>query len=243
MFMFLFVDNFSSSGVIPRFNERFILSVAACTSCLVVDDELNILPISKNMINITPVTDEEIQKEKELFQQWSNNRTVYSPLSFSSSFPLSSSPSSSASSTLTRTTSSYPPHVSAALSFLPPILTSSTITITLLTLTKTNDQAVVLASLLHSLAGRTSVAALTGKNDNKGQDGVSEEVGVGETVEKKEGKGKSSSSSSSSFSSSFGASVVSLQAGRGRGKSAALVIFLPLFFFFLMFIRNVYYVD
>eukprot|EP00921_Rhytidocystis_pertsovi_P009822 GHVQ01015775.1.p1 GENE.GHVQ01015775.1~~GHVQ01015775.1.p1 ORF type:complete len:1068 (+),score=107.09 GHVQ01015775.1:175-3378(+) len=32
--------------MIPRFNERWILSLAHCESCLVVDDELNILPIS-----------------------------------------------------------------------------------------------------------------------------------------------------------------------------------------------------
>lgn len=31
----------------PRFNERFILSLGNCESCLVVDDELNILPLSK----------------------------------------------------------------------------------------------------------------------------------------------------------------------------------------------------
>ncbi|KAF1992049.1 DUF699-domain-containing protein [Aulographum hederae CBS 113979] len=32
--------------VIARFNERFILSLGSCDSCLVVDDELNVLPIS-----------------------------------------------------------------------------------------------------------------------------------------------------------------------------------------------------
>lgn len=32
--------------VIARFNERFILSLGSCESCLVVDDELNVLPIS-----------------------------------------------------------------------------------------------------------------------------------------------------------------------------------------------------
>ncbi|KAK5195457.1 N-acetyltransferase 10 [Exophiala xenobiotica] len=32
--------------VVARFNERFILSLGACDSCLVVDDELNVLPIS-----------------------------------------------------------------------------------------------------------------------------------------------------------------------------------------------------
>ncbi|KAF2151262.1 nucleolar ATPase Kre33 [Myriangium duriaei CBS 260.36] len=32
--------------VVARFNERFILSLGRCDSCLVVDDELNVLPIS-----------------------------------------------------------------------------------------------------------------------------------------------------------------------------------------------------
>jgi N-acetyltransferase 10 len=32
--------------VVPRFNERFILSLSECHGCLVLDDELNILPIS-----------------------------------------------------------------------------------------------------------------------------------------------------------------------------------------------------
>jgi len=32
--------------VVPRFNERFILSLASCDSTLVLDDELNVLPIS-----------------------------------------------------------------------------------------------------------------------------------------------------------------------------------------------------
>lgn len=34
------------SDVVARFNERFILSLGKCDSCLVVDDELNVLPIS-----------------------------------------------------------------------------------------------------------------------------------------------------------------------------------------------------
>lgn len=41
--------------VVARFNERFILSVADCKQCLVVDDELNILPISAHVKSITPV--------------------------------------------------------------------------------------------------------------------------------------------------------------------------------------------
>ncbi|KAK5124243.1 hypothetical protein LTR85_001946 [Meristemomyces frigidus] len=32
--------------VVARFNERFILSLGSCDSCLVVDDEMNVLPIS-----------------------------------------------------------------------------------------------------------------------------------------------------------------------------------------------------
>ena len=32
--------------LVPRFNERFILGLSQCAACLVLDDELNILPIS-----------------------------------------------------------------------------------------------------------------------------------------------------------------------------------------------------
>lgn len=38
--------------VVPRFNERFILTLADCDSCLVLDDELNILPISSKVEHI-----------------------------------------------------------------------------------------------------------------------------------------------------------------------------------------------
>ena len=41
--------------VTPRFNERFILSLASCASCLVVDDELNVLPISSHIRSIKPI--------------------------------------------------------------------------------------------------------------------------------------------------------------------------------------------
>ncbi|XP_033917903.1 RNA cytidine acetyltransferase [Melopsittacus undulatus] len=41
--------------VIGRFNERFILSLASCKNCIVIDDQLNILPISSHTANITPV--------------------------------------------------------------------------------------------------------------------------------------------------------------------------------------------
>jgi len=35
--------------VIPRFNERFILSLKDCESCLLLDDELNVLPLTSHM--------------------------------------------------------------------------------------------------------------------------------------------------------------------------------------------------
>lgn len=42
--------------VVARFNERFILSLGSCDACLVVDDELNVLPISggKNVKPLPP---------------------------------------------------------------------------------------------------------------------------------------------------------------------------------------------
>ncbi|CCA70074.1 related to KRE33-Killer toxin REsistant protein [Serendipita indica DSM 11827] len=52
----------SSSGdsVVARFNERFILSLAACDDCLVLDDELNVLPISRGK-DITPLEEDELR--------------------------------------------------------------------------------------------------------------------------------------------------------------------------------------
>ncbi|XP_010189130.1 PREDICTED: N-acetyltransferase 10 [Mesitornis unicolor] len=41
--------------VVGRFNERFILSLASCKNCIVIDDQLNILPISSHVASITPV--------------------------------------------------------------------------------------------------------------------------------------------------------------------------------------------
>ncbi|RBQ83991.1 hypothetical protein VDGD_06052 [Verticillium dahliae] len=42
--------------VVARFNERFILSLGGCDSCLVIDDEMNVLPISggKNVTALPP---------------------------------------------------------------------------------------------------------------------------------------------------------------------------------------------
>ncbi|XP_028304821.1 RNA cytidine acetyltransferase [Gouania willdenowi] len=41
--------------VVGRFNERFILSLVSCKNCVVIDDRLNILPVSSYMANIKPV--------------------------------------------------------------------------------------------------------------------------------------------------------------------------------------------
>lgn len=46
----------SHSKAAGRFNERFLLSLASCKSCIVMDDELNILPISSHMKSIKPVS-------------------------------------------------------------------------------------------------------------------------------------------------------------------------------------------
>lgn len=70
--------------VVARFNERFILSLGSCESCLVVDDELNVLPISggKNVQQLPPVTSEEkesdprIQELKQIKESLADNRPV-----------------------------------------------------------------------------------------------------------------------------------------------------------------------
>ncbi|XP_028755074.1 RNA cytidine acetyltransferase 1 [Neltuma alba] len=49
----------SHSEAAGRFNERFLLSLASCKACVVMDDELNILPISSHMKSITPVPSKE----------------------------------------------------------------------------------------------------------------------------------------------------------------------------------------
>uniref|UniRef100_A0A0E0MK66 RNA cytidine acetyltransferase n=1 Tax=Oryza punctata TaxID=4537 RepID=A0A0E0MK66_ORYPU len=61
----------SHTQAAARFNERFLLSIASCKSCVVMDDELNILPISSHMKFIQPVTNNEdseglSEREREL---------------------------------------------------------------------------------------------------------------------------------------------------------------------------------
>ena len=38
-----------------RFNERLVLSLASCPTCILMDDELNILPTSSHVARIVPV--------------------------------------------------------------------------------------------------------------------------------------------------------------------------------------------
>ncbi|KAL3069386.1 hypothetical protein niasHS_018111 [Heterodera schachtii] len=40
------------ADVVGRFNERFILSLASCANCVVMDDCLNVLPISSSVLNM-----------------------------------------------------------------------------------------------------------------------------------------------------------------------------------------------
>ncbi|XP_066383402.1 RNA cytidine acetyltransferase 1-like isoform X1 [Miscanthus floridulus] len=61
----------SHTQAAARFNERFLLSIASCKACVVMDDELNILPISSHMKFIQPVTNNEdseglSKREREL---------------------------------------------------------------------------------------------------------------------------------------------------------------------------------
>lgn len=54
----------SHQEVVARFNERFILSLTSCTQCLVVDDQLNILPISSSTLEIEPLPPKSIEDSK-----------------------------------------------------------------------------------------------------------------------------------------------------------------------------------
>ncbi|CCH40956.1 putative killer toxin resistant protein [Wickerhamomyces ciferrii] len=56
--------------VVARFNERFILSLGSCENCLVVDDELNVLPISggKHVKPLPPKDDDELSPKAQELQ-------------------------------------------------------------------------------------------------------------------------------------------------------------------------------
>ncbi|KAI1373691.1 DUF699-domain-containing protein [Hypoxylon crocopeplum] len=54
--------------VVARFNERFLLSLGRCESCLVIDDELNVLPISggRGVKSLPPAEEPKSAEEIEL---------------------------------------------------------------------------------------------------------------------------------------------------------------------------------
>ncbi|CAD5183874.1 unnamed protein product [Musa acuminata subsp. malaccensis] len=61
----------SHSHAAARFNERFLLSIALCKACVIMDDELNILPISSHIRSIQSVSTTEdpeglSEREREL---------------------------------------------------------------------------------------------------------------------------------------------------------------------------------
>lgn len=58
----------SHQDVTGRFNERFLLSLSSCKQCLVMDDELNVLPISRSSRNIQPVAKKIEKEDKDLKQ-------------------------------------------------------------------------------------------------------------------------------------------------------------------------------
>lgn len=45
----------SHQNVTCRFNERLILSLAGCKRCLLVNDDLTVLPLSSQTANVIPV--------------------------------------------------------------------------------------------------------------------------------------------------------------------------------------------
>ncbi|XP_044125750.1 LOW QUALITY PROTEIN: RNA cytidine acetyltransferase [Bufo gargarizans] len=59
--------------VVGRFNERFILSMASCKNCMMIDDQLNILPISSQIANLKPLPpksqDTELTPEEQELQE------------------------------------------------------------------------------------------------------------------------------------------------------------------------------
>jgi N-acetyltransferase 10 len=54
--------------VVARFNERFILSLGSCDSCLVIDDEFNVLPISGGK-GVKPLPPPDVDQPKTPAQQ------------------------------------------------------------------------------------------------------------------------------------------------------------------------------
>ncbi|KAL4035111.1 hypothetical protein IC575_003786 [Cucumis melo] len=56
----------AQAEIVSRFNERFLLSLASCKACIVMDDELNILPLSSRVRALTSSSiNEECRSETE----------------------------------------------------------------------------------------------------------------------------------------------------------------------------------
>lgn len=51
--------------VVGRFNERFILSLSSCERCLVVDSNLNVLPISSHIFQVNSVSVKDVTSETD----------------------------------------------------------------------------------------------------------------------------------------------------------------------------------
>ncbi len=43
--------------VVPRFNERFLLSLKMMPTCLMLDDTLDVLPWARQALHIEPIED------------------------------------------------------------------------------------------------------------------------------------------------------------------------------------------
>ncbi|VIO96799.1 Uncharacterized protein BM_BM13933 [Brugia malayi] len=75
----------SHSEVVPRFNERFILSLASCRSCAVVDDRLNVLPLSSHTLKIDAIPANirnKFSMQEEELVSLKNSLSETKPLSF-----------------------------------------------------------------------------------------------------------------------------------------------------------------
>lgn len=73
------------NDVVPRFNERFLLSLGTCSTCLVVDDELNVIPISgaRDIKPLPPAVEDAEKpqvKELKLFQSEYTDQKPLGPL-------------------------------------------------------------------------------------------------------------------------------------------------------------------
>ncbi|KAK6460073.1 putative ATPase [Scheffersomyces coipomensis] len=67
--------------VVARFNERFLLSLGSCENCLVVDDELNVLPISggKHVKALPPQDDDELTPKAQELKDLKENLADVQP--------------------------------------------------------------------------------------------------------------------------------------------------------------------